>query len=286
VIKMEQVNDLKGATSPIPDGITQIGTIIKYELINYFRSKRFYILLAIGLIISLLLTILIAYYRPVSFLGSDLLFYSGWWGSTITFVIILSAIFFGGDSISGEFQNKTGYYIASRPVRRSSLYIGKWVAAFIASIIIIVIFLAITIINGVYYFGLVVPNAIIDSFAFAILYLASVLGFAFFFSSLFKSSSYSILITVILFLFVFTLLQDLISSLVKIQPWFIITYGSSIITNIFLSPYPPVVSTATRFGATVTTYTASLNEGIIIMLGYFIISVVLGLLIFERREFN
>lgn len=290
MINMDTAEDRISNTGRIPDSVTQIGTITKYELINYFRSKRFYILLAIGLIVSALLTFLVAYYRPASFLISDLTFYSTWWGSSITFVIILSAIFFGGDSISGEFQNKTGYYLVSRPVRRSSIYIGKYLASFIASLIIVFIFLGIALGNGIYYFGLTVPDALFESLAFAILYLVSVLGFTFFFSSLFKSSSYSILITAILFLFVFTLVQDLVSSLVGIEPWFIITYGSSIINNIFISPYPAhVVKTISTFGPRrilTTTYNASVLEGIIIMFGYFIISTILGLIIFENKEFN
>ena len=46
----------------LPTSVSQVGTITKYELLNYFRSRRFFILLAIGLIISGLLTALVAYY--------------------------------------------------------------------------------------------------------------------------------------------------------------------------------------------------------------------------------
>ena len=78
----------------------------------------------------------------------------------------------------------------------------------------------------------------VESLLFAWFYLAAVLGLAFFFSSLFKSSSISILVTVILLLFGFTLIQTLVSDLVGIEPWFILTYGSGIIGNILNSPYP------------------------------------------------
>ena len=287
---METMNVDINQEKKIPGSIDQLFIITKYELLNYFRSRRFLILLIIGLIIDLLLTGIIGYYRPQSFLSSSLSFYSGWVGNSITFIIILSAIFFGGDSISGEFQNKTGFFIASRPIRRSSIYTGKWIASFIASFLIIIIFLAITIANGVYYFGASVPYQLWDALAFSILYLAAVLGFAFFFSSLFKSSAYSIIVTVILFLFAFSLIQVLVSSLVGIEPWFIITYASGIISNIFTVPFPPhIVTTVTNFhGRTVnsTTYNATISEGLIIMAGYFIISTLLGLFVFEKREFN
>src|SRR5205807_1919367 len=82
--------------------VSQIGVITKYELVNYFRSRRFFVLLIIGIIISALLTALVGYYRPSSFLSSALSFYSSWWAGpmgSITFVIVLSGIFYGGDAI-------------------------------------------------------------------------------------------------------------------------------------------------------------------------------------------
>src|SRR5256885_11790117 len=114
----------------LPTSVSQVGTITKYELLNYFRSRRFFILLAIGLIISGLLTALVAYYGvsnvapclPSTCSSPPLAFYSFWWGSSITFVIVLSGIFFGGDAISGEFQNKTGYFLVANPLRRSSIH--------------------------------------------------------------------------------------------------------------------------------------------------------------------
>ncbi len=269
----------------LPSSVSQIGTITKYELINYFRSRRFFVLLIIGLIISALLTALVGYYRPSSFLSSPLNFYSFWWAGSITFVIILSGIFYGGDAISGEFQNKTGYFLVANPLRRSSIYIGKWLGALIASIIMLGVFAAITIGNGVYYFGLNVPYQLWESLGFALLYLIAVLGFTFFFSSLFKTTSMSILVTAILFLFAFTLIQALVEGLVKIEPWFLITFGAQIITNVLMDPYP-ITNTQGLGPNAFTSYYATIAEGVAILLIYFAVTAVLGLLLFERKEFT
>jgi ABC-2 type transport system permease protein len=272
----------------VPSSLTQVGITMKYTFLDYFRSRRFFILLIITLLITALLTILVGYYRPQSFLASDLSFYASWWGNSVTFVIILSGIFFGGDAISGEFQNKTGYFGIPNPIRRSSIYIGKWLAAFFAATMILVVFTAITVGNGIYYFGANIPYQFAESVLFAWVYLASVLGFTFFFSSLFKSSSMSIIVTAILFLFVFSLVQTLVSTLAKIEPWFILTYGAGIIGNILTVPYPEHIHTET-FGEgriSITTYNAPIPEGLAILGLYFIVTVVLGLLIFERKEFT
>src|SRR6266581_497099 len=260
----------------LPSSVSQIGTITKYELINYFRSRRFFVLLIIGLIISALLTALVGYYRPSSFLSSPLNFYSFWWAGSITFVIILSGIFYGGDAISGEFQNKTGYFLVANPLRRSAIYIGKWLGALTASVIMLAAFTAIAIGNGVYYFGPSIPYQLWVSVLFGLLYLIAVLGFTFFFSSLFKSSSISILVTAILFLFAFMLIQSLVEALVKIEPWFLITYGAQIVTNTLVDPYP---TTSTQgFGPNAfTSYATTIPEGIAILSAYFLVTAVLGL---------
>jgi ABC-2 type transport system permease protein len=276
----------------VPSSMAQVGISMKYTFLEYFRSRRFLILLIITLLIAALLTIIVAWRRPEGFLASNLGFYSSWWGTSVTFVIILAGIFFGGDAISGEFQNKTGYFGIPNPVRRSSIYIGKWLSAFLAATAIMLIFTAITIANGVYYFGSSgVPYQFGLSLLFAWFYLAAVLGLTFLFSSLFKSSSISILVTVILLLFGFTLIQTLVSDLVGIEPWFVLTYGSGIIGNILNSPYPLAKTvTSTPFGhghtLTITTFSASVPQGLAIIGIYFIVTTILGLLLFERKEFN
>ena len=275
----------------VPSSLTQVGITMKYTFLDYFRSRRFLILLIITFLIAALLTIFVAWRRPGSFLASNLGFYSSWFGGVTTFVIILSGIFFGGDAISGEFQNKTGYFGIPNPIRRSSIYVGKWLSAFLAATAILAVFTVITIANGVYYFGSSgVPYQFGWSLLFAWFYLAAVMGLTFFFSSLFKSSSISILVTIILLLFGFTLIEALVSDLVAYEPWFILTYGSGIIGSVLDATYPAhkVVTTLTRgrFTITTTTFTASVPEGLAIIALYFIITAILGLILFERKEFT
>jgi ABC-2 type transport system permease protein len=277
------------SSNVVPSSLTQIGITMKYTLLDYVRSRRFFILLTIALVISAILTLVVGYYRPESFLASNLAFYSGWWGNIATYVIVLSGIFFGGDAISGEFQNKTGYFVIPNPIRRLSMYIGKWLSALIASTVILSVFTAITVGNGLYYFSSV-PSEFGLSVLFAWFYLMAVLGFTFFFSSLFKSSSMSILVTAILFLFAFNIIQLFVANFAQIEPWFILTYGAQIIGNILTVPYPPPTS-VTSFGPegngpAFTTFNATVPEGLVIMGLYFITTTVLGLILFERKEFT
>ena len=303
---MRTMTESSTPRNSVPNSMTQVGITMRYTFRDYLRSRRFAILLVIMLLVSAILTIVVAHYRPAGPLASVLSFYSTWWGSFATFLVALSGVFFGGDAISGEFQNKTGYFTLPNPVRRSSVYIGKWISAFIASSIILFIFAAITIANEAYYFGLNVPWQFTESFLFAWFYLVAVLGFTFFFSSLFKTTSYSILVSALLLLVAFAIIEGLVSDLAQIEPWFILSYGSQIVGNVlavtphllasgqisYVPTYPAhVVTSTSSFGpravkVTITTFNVTIPEGLAIIAAYFGISAILGLVLFERKEFN
>jgi ABC-2 type transport system permease protein len=265
----------------VPSSMTQVFVTMKYTLLDYIRARRFAILLIIVLIISVLLTFLVAHFRPKGLLDNTLDFYSSWWGSFSSFLVVLSGVFMGGDAIAGEFQNKTGYFTIPNPVRRSSMYVGKFLAAFGAATVILLAYLAIAVLNGLYYFGANLPYQLGESFLFAWFYLLAVLGFTFMLSSLFKTSSYSILVSAVLLIIGFGIIQGVIEALANIEPWFILSYGSGIISNVLTVPYP---STITRFGVTV--FAPTVTEGLVIIGIYFVVTAALGLLLFERKEFN
>jgi ABC-2 type transport system permease protein len=277
----EKTASLEG--NVLPSSLAQVGIIAKYELRNYFRSRRFFILLAIVALITGALTAVLAYFGTAKIGGSAALsFYGFWWGFAPTFVVVFCSVFFGGDAIAGEFQNKTGYFLVGNPIRRSSIYIGKWIAAFTASLIIFAIYTAVTVANGLYYVGTNIPIQFGEAIGFTLLYLIAALGFTFLFSSLFKSGAYSIVVTFILLLFGFTLIDAIVTGFTSIEPWFSLIYAAQIISNVFTVPYP---SHRTTFGGN-TTFTPTIPEGLAIMAIYFVITSVLGLLLFERKEFN
>jgi ABC-2 type transport system permease protein len=269
--------------------LAQVGVVAKYNFLNYFRARRFYVMIAIVLLISGLLTFVIAYRRPAGILASDLGFFGAGWGSFVTLVVILSTAFFGGDAISGEFQNKTGYFLVPNPIRRSVIYVGKWIAALAASTVILLVYAGIILANSLYYFGLTIPNEFLESMLFAWIFLVAALSFTFAFSSLFKSSSISVLMSVIMLLFVFNVIDTVSATLAGIEPWFSITYGGGIVTSILSVPYPQHVVTqgfgeGSRFS--ITTYAAPVWEGLLILGVYFAVTAVVGLWLFERKEFT
>jgi len=269
--------------------LSHVGIVTKYNFLNYFRARRFYVMLAIVIIISGLFTGLLAYYQPGTLVGTGdpLAFYRGGWGNFASFVLVLSTAFFGGDAISGEFQNRTGYFLVPNPIRRSAIYVGKWLAALAASSIILGIFALIMLANGLYYYPGSVPWGFVQSLGFAWIYLVAALSLTFAFSSLFKSSSISILMSVILLLFVFSFVDVIMSGVAGVEPWFSITYGAGIVSNVLSTTYPfHVTSIPLGPRTTLTTFNATIPEGLAILAAYFVIFGLIGLWLFERKEFT
>jgi ABC-2 type transport system permease protein len=280
------------ATRPEPPNVgssfEQVFKLARYQFRDYLRSRRYILMMAIVAIIGTILTAVLAYFRPADLIDSSTAFYGSFWGSGATIVIVFAGVIFGGDAIAGEFQNKTGYFLMGLPIRRTTIYIGKYLAAFAASITAMVVFLLILLANGFYYLGSnAVPWQLGASFLLAIVYLLALLGTTFLFSSMFKTSAYATLVVAILFLFGFAILQQVVVGLAKTEPWFVISYASSILGTIFQNPYPAhITHPMSPFGGVSTVYTPTIVEGVAIMIGYFVITSLLGLLLFEREEFT
>jgi ABC-2 type transport system permease protein len=251
-------------------------------------------MVALVVIIGVIVTAVVGYFRPPMFLANSGAFYATLWGGGATIVIVFAGVIFGGDAIAGEFQNRTGYFLMGLPIRRATVYIGKYIGAFVASLAAVIIFALLLLANGAYYFGAgAFTVAFGESFILAVVYLLALLGATFLFSSLFKTSTYATLVVAVLFLFGFMLLQDLIQGLVHVTPWFILTYADTIIGGVFntacmSTPGTHVCSSPGPGGMmfTMTVTNATIPVGVTIMLGYFAITAIVGLLLFEREEFT
>ena len=280
----------------VPGTFAQALLLSRYQFRDYLRSRRFVLMMLIVAAIGGILTFVLAYFNSNAavqgLLSSSDAFYGSAWAGGVTIVIIFAGIIFGGDAIAGEFQNKTGYFLMGLPIKRTTVYVGKFLAALAASLVAVFFYLAILLANGTYYLhGNAFPVALGESFLISLLYLFALLGSVFLFSSLFKNSLYAVLVVAVLFLFGFSLLQGVTTSLVKIEPWFIITYADQVIGYPFLATLPPHVSTVTVMGGrgagfTTTTYNPTYPEGFAIMFGYFLLTALAGLWLFEREEFT
>jgi ABC-type transport system involved in multi-copper enzyme maturation permease subunit len=252
----------------VPGTWKQCQIIAKYELLNYIKSRRFLILSLIMIAAGIITTVVVGYLHPISMLVNQANFYIDWYGNTIRFVLILPVILFGGDSISGEFQNKTGYSMFGNPISRFSLFLGKWISGWVASILIFSIFALITLGNGIFYFNSL-PVEFLYSYLQSVLFLAAALSVVVLISALFKNIAISILFSAGALLIGFTIAEEIIIKLWNIIPWFSLNYASYGIMMIFS------ITTSDWF---------SIFVDCAVMVFYTIICAVISYIIFRYRD--
>jgi ABC-2 type transport system permease protein len=271
-----------GAIGRVPGSVAQVLLMARYQFRDYLRSNRFVLMLAIVGGLSAILLTLIGHYRPSVLLATSADYYGPLWGGVSEILVIFAGIIFGGDAIAGEFQNRTGYFLMGLPIKRASVYAGKFLAAYGAALLTMAVYLGVVFGSGLFFLGhSAVTAGLFESFVLVALYLAALLGTAFLFSSLFKVSLYGVIVVLVMFLVGFSAIEGIVEGLVNVTPWFIISWAEPVISYP-ITGVPVGVGRAFAHIIGEPTYV----QGIAVMIGYFVGTTLGGLALFEREEFT
>lgn len=256
---------------------------LKYQFLFYLRSRRFLGLFLLVLIVSTAVSLLLVKYEyGILEAGDSSSFFNSYLSTFAVTLVALVAAFFGGDMASMDFGTDSAYYSLVQPIRRSTLFLGRYTAAVILTFVIILVYYIAAIFTSVYLYDSVTSEVLTSLYLVFLLTMALV-AFAGFFSSIFKSPLVGIIVTVLFLVLIIPIIQGILSSFAGIEPWMFITYAGSIVSLVFLPSYPlKEVVRAHHF--TTYTYNPAFSESIYIMLGYFVIFLAVTLLIFSRRE--
>lgn len=267
--------------------ISKIPIVVKYELLKQVRRFRLYGILLIGSVATGLAISLGAILLPGTGISSapDFAYLIVSLGQISLFALI-AGVFFSGDAVSSEFEQKTGYLMFANPVTRTTLLIGKYLSACIACVLVVSMPYLIMVVGILAIFG-ALPSELLLSYVFAVLYACSVAALTFVFSSLFKGSMGASVLPFLLLFFVFPIIGAM-AMLGNFEPFIFLNYGAQIISNVLLNPYPSN-KISIPFGSggisiTITEYYAGLAEGLIIMVSYLIVSLILSAILIRRRQ--
>ena len=264
---------------PALDDFKNMYLSVRFELLKHLRRKRVIITLALAILIPLIfLTVPPALGQDYAdtanvFVASNLAF--------ISLLIILSGAIFTGDAISGEFEKKTGLLLFPTPQRKSSIFMGKYVAAVISTWLIVSIYYLVTIleISSIYgASGITIELA--QSFLLALLYSTSVVSIVFFFSSIMKKAITSTLIGFFLLMMILPIITTVFTA-AEVDPWFIVTHDGDLITNVLGAGNGDGFGPSHGFN--LTTFEPELWSGIGVMSAYTIILFLIGIVFANRR---
>ncbi|KXA91625.1 hypothetical protein AKJ57_00635 [candidate division MSBL1 archaeon SCGC-AAA259A05] len=203
----------------------KISIIMKFELLKHLRRKRFYSALILTAAVIILFTYIYnTFDLPGEFGVSDSPeLFAGFTIGVGSYIPVLFAIFFSGDALSSEFEQKTGYHLFSNPTSRESIVIGKFLSCLLATASVIVLAYGMTtgILMGLY--G-EVPIGMMESLGLALLYGASLVGVSFLFSSIFKGVVGSLVAPFLLFFFVFEMISSVLIQTGH-RPWYMVNFA-------------------------------------------------------------
>ena len=272
----------------------QFQDVIKFELIKFLRSRKIRAALILTAIVPLLIYLLTNFLLDsfISQIYSD----SGVvndYQIFVNFILTLSlvnVIMFGGDSLTNDFENKTGYTLFINPISRTSFLFGKFVAASIAIISFNILFYVLASIFS-YAKHSAIPENVLLSLVFASLFSIGLLSTSFALSSLFKRSNMSNIAFIFLWFIVVGLMEYFLI-LSEIKPWWSLTYAAGIIIYIFEVPYPKdsVIDIPSFLipgqSQTIVNLIPEVNLSIGVFLMYIIVGLMISVLFYKRKQLN
>ncbi|MCW6168798.1 MAG: ABC transporter permease [Thermoplasmatales archaeon] len=267
-------------------------TTYSYYFKNYYRSKSFYLMLIIIVLVSVLLSYFsIRYINDLSkiFPGipassftspirEDVLGYI--WSFVMTDLPVFAAVFFGSSAISSEIENKTAYHIFPLPVSRFNLLVSKYFAAVSVTIIVISIYVAMQAGVFFYLFGSVIP-ALPKSYLLLVLFIFSIMALTFLISSIFNKNTYAYISVFLIYFLVFNAYLIVEELLFKTTPYYLLNVAASIIKDVYLNASSNPFSFSTTLNSPSTT---EMLRSILIMVIYGIVSFSVAAVIFERKD--
>lgn len=260
--------------------IRHLGLSIQFELRKHLRRRRLFLVILLAILVPLIFYV-VPYAFQIDFSDTA----NGFASSNLGFVIVLiiiSGALFAGDAVSSEFEKKTGLLLFPTPQRRTSIFVGKYIAALIGVWVVVSLYYFITMLEMAQIYGFAeITVEFAQSFGLALLYAASATGIIYLLSSLLKRSVTSTLIGFFLLMMILPIITNVLM-LVEVDPWLSVTHSSGLITDVlgveggFGGPGPGDQENR-------VTFEPDLYGGIGVMFGYAIVSIVLGIILSNRR---
>jgi len=157
----------------------------------------------------------------------------------IIFLEDLAACLFFSAIICSEFDKKTGFIVFPK-LNKYKLIVGKYLGNLILVLILITSYYIIIGLTGLFYYGGKTSIRIFHSYIVALLFISALSSFVTFFSSFLKSVNGTIVITFVLLLFGFMIIDSLVGLIFaeKFEPLYSLAFLGNLIVNILADPFP------------------------------------------------
>ena len=238
--------------------IVQIGVVAKNELIKCVRGRKFLISFAMVVLVFLLVTALqfiTDSWDSITSMGSLASTYL----NTLPIVIALIVALLSSIALVSEFEERTALILFTRPIRRTTILLGKILSCVIIEAMIIAVYY---ILVGSVGLSKVDDMSIdiLTSYGFALLYAFSASGIAFVISAFFKKGSVCTIICLLLLLVIMPIISSMLGNDGG-ENWFMIDKAADTI-------YTCIPEYVDNYNATVSAFSSVVESATGILEGF------------------
>jgi len=216
--------------------LTQIDKTIRFELRKGFRTFLFICFVFVGIFTIYFIIQELLLFQEVALPDDPIVFISQYL-DMFGFIVILSAAGFAGSIIAEDFHKQTGNLLFPK-ISKRNLLIGRIISRYaLNALCVIIYYILVGIVTFIKYEE--IPLVFWGSMGWALLYTFMIFTFVTFLSSLMKSTSITIIVSVLFMLILFNMITMIfVFAGLKIEPLFIITYYEGIISASMAMPDP------------------------------------------------
>lgn len=264
-----------------------------YYFRNYYRSRSFYLMIVISMLVSSLMAFFTIKYvneLPGLFPGVDLTsigettkesIFGLVWSYVLLDLPVFASVFFGSTAVSSEIENKTAYHIFTLPIGRMNLLLSKYLAAVMVTFLTISIFLLVEAATFMYVFPIPLVYSYFNALWLLVVFIFAMTAFTFMISSIFNKNTYAYITVFLIYFLIFNAYQIISEFLYKVTPFYLLDVAAGIVykayMNVTISPFNFKFSMSPAG-------TPEILQSLFIMSIYAIISLAVAVLLFERKE--
>ena len=199
--------------------------------------------------------------------------------ASASLVLAISATVMSTESLSEEFERRSGYITFTKPLGRNVLFAGKFLSGFLPSVAVLAFYYAVTYVACFAVVGYV-PGRAFAAIPLALLYLAAVTGVCMLFSALAPRGSMAMMVAFLLLVVLQIFMQNVGFDS---EPWYSLGYEAGIIAD-----YPIGNQTVFRIDASGNLYTSDyvpdIRMACAVMSVYAILSTAFAAFVFRYRN--
>ncbi len=260
---------------------------------NYYRSRSFYLMLVLLIIIVTMMSYLTFRYHGgiPSFIGGDVYsslstqlkarVFNFLWAFGLTNFPVFASVFFGSPAISSEVESNTALHIFPLPISRYTLLIGKYLAAMSVTVVLVTFYMVTQVLVIDQVFGIDPVPQFYYSYLIAVLFIVSIMAFTFMISSIFTKNLYAYITVFVIYFLIFNSVGLVMQLLYGSDAAFLLSSAAGMVGRVYID-----IGTNTIFGIG-SLSPAGISEimvSVLVMSLYTIVSLAVALIMFERME--